>query len=124
MKRKLKMLKEGPNLEETQLYDRITKTEAQILEKIQKLKTNPKTFICEHFSINSPDCEPYDNNVNYYDKFWKRFLLNEIGKQNLVLCREQLDIFSKKINKVQTLFDEWEKMVGPMAPQKKRETKI
>ena len=61
--------------------------EAQILEKVQKLKANTRSCICEHFSLEGPDPGPYDSSVNYYDKFWKRFMLNEIGKQNILQFR-------------------------------------
>ncbi len=73
-----KLLKKGetPDQYQTELYDRITKLEAQVLERIQKLKSGSRSFICEHFSMNSSHCEPYDPSINYYDRFWKRFLLN------------------------------------------------
>jgi len=54
-----------------------------VLERIQKLKSSNKSYLCEHFNIESPDCGQYNASVNYYDKFWKTFLLNEIGRQNV-----------------------------------------
>lgn len=43
-----KLLKKGetPDQFQTELYDKITKIEAQVLERIQKLKTNSKSFVC------------------------------------------------------------------------------
>jgi len=57
-----KLLKKGetPDQFQTELYDKITKIEAEVLERIQKLKGNTKSYLCEHFTISSPDCEPYD----------------------------------------------------------------
>lgn len=97
-----RILKKGETPEEfhTQLYDRITKIEVEILEKIQKLKTNKKTFQCEHLDVDGEECQPYDPSINYYDKFWKRFMLNEIGKQNIENLKEQMGHFSRKLVKI------------------------
>jgi len=54
-----KMLKKGETLDEfhTQLYDRITRKETDILTRISKLKKDGfKMSVCYHFSI-TPDCE-------------------------------------------------------------------
>ena len=60
MSRRPQKKKESPNLEDTQRYDRITKLETEIISRIQKLKVNNKNYICEHFNIDSPECESYD----------------------------------------------------------------
>lgn len=94
-----------------------------MLERIQKLKGNSKSYVCEHFSMSSPECEPYSHAVNYYDKFWKRFLLNEIGKQNLTQVREKLDIFTRRLAKIDDLFKEWQTLLEPITKGRRRARK-
>jgi DNA-binding PadR family transcriptional regulator len=73
--------------------------------------------------MSSPECEPYNHSVNYYDKFWKRFLLNEIGKQNLTQVREKLDIFTRRLAKIDDLFKEWQTLLEPITKGRRRARK-
>ena len=43
-----KLLKKGrsPDQFQTELYDTITKIEAEVLQKIQKIKGNTKSYVC------------------------------------------------------------------------------
>jgi hypothetical protein len=50
---------ESPDQYQTELYDKITRIEADILERVQKLKGNNKSYICEHFDLQTAECEPY-----------------------------------------------------------------
>jgi hypothetical protein len=53
-----RLLRKGqiPDQFQTELYDKITKIEAQVLERIQKLKTNSKSFLCEHMNVPHSEC--------------------------------------------------------------------
>lgn len=58
-----KVLKRGetPKAEHTALYDRITKIEAEVLERIQELKTRaPKAYQCSHL-VNSPEASEFNS---------------------------------------------------------------
>lgn len=46
MKKQQVRRREAPSEEETARYDRITKLEAQILERVQKLKANTRSCVC------------------------------------------------------------------------------
>ena len=51
MGRKVLRRGETPQAEHTELYDRITKLEAEVLERIQELKAKtPKPYLCTHLS--------------------------------------------------------------------------
>lgn len=76
MKRKIK----HPNEEDTVFYDRITKIECTILQKIAIMKKNKALPFCSHFIDFDEFVEPYHNNANYYDKFWKLYLNTELCK--------------------------------------------
>lgn len=49
-------------------------------------------------------CEEYDPSVNYYDKFWKTFLINEITNQRVEELKTYLNEYNKKINEVEVFF--------------------
>lgn len=53
-----KLLKKGetPDLFHTELYDKITKIESEVLERIQKLKAKSKFAVCEHFDTTVTEC--------------------------------------------------------------------
>ena len=131
MKKQQVRRREAPSEEETARYDRITKLEAQILERVQKLKANTRSCVCQHFALTSPEAEPYDSNNNYYDMFWKRFLLNEIGKQNILQFRSELENFGKRLDKlqvssffIQEMFEEWGQETEPLAKVKRRSSRM
>ena len=54
MARRLLKKGETPDQYQTELYDKITKIEVEILERVQKLKGNNKSCICEHFDLQTP----------------------------------------------------------------------
>lgn len=66
----------NPSSEETLLYDRITKVETKIIEKVSQLKREKPHCDCKHFENPRDPCEKYDPSSDYYEKFWKCFLLN------------------------------------------------
>ena len=76
MKRKIRY----PNEEDTAFYDRITKMECTILEKIAIMKKNKSLPVCSHFLQFDEYVQPYNKNANYYDKFWKLYLNTELCK--------------------------------------------
>lgn len=42
----------------------------------------PKTAVCQHFGLNHHQEEVFDEEVNYYDRFWKQFILNDLGMRH------------------------------------------
>lgn len=49
--------------------------------------------------------------------------MNEIGKQNLLQFKEQLDSFAKKIGKIESLYEEWQKELEPITKPKRKNAK-
>jgi hypothetical protein len=66
----------GPSSHETELYDRITKLETRIIDKVTQLRKERPHCDCKHFEEPRPPCEAYDPATDYYEKYWKCFLLN------------------------------------------------
>lgn len=80
----------NPSMEETELYDKITKIESKIIEKVALLKREKPRCDCKHFQNLSENCDAYDPSIDYYEKFWKGFLLNELCYSRLHEARQQL----------------------------------
>lgn len=49
--------------------------------------------------------------------------MNEIGKQNLLQFKDQLDTFAKKIAKIESLYEEWQKELQPIMKSKRKSAK-
>lgn len=54
------------------------------MDKIAALKKSKfkNLFVCEHLTL-EPECKEFDPKIDYYDLFWKTFLLNEIKKNKV-----------------------------------------
>lgn len=90
--------------EETLLYDRITKNETKIQAKLTNLKKEKPTCCCKHFEELKEDCQPYDSAANYYEKFWKLFLLNELCYAKVQATNSQLNTLEEKIAEVEVAY--------------------
>jgi hypothetical protein len=61
------------------------------------LKKDKKYLECKHLE-NVPDkCEDYESGTNYYDKFWKTFLINEISHSRIEDLEHYLECYEDKI---------------------------
>ena len=101
-----KIIRKGQTLqpEHTDLYDRITKIEAEVLERIQELKGKaPKAYLCTHLAI-YPEPTSYNANINYYDLFWKQYLLNDVGVKYAQQMEKDAHDFERKLKKIDVYF--------------------
>lgn len=62
------------SLQDAQIYDQITQTEALILNKLSSIRRSTRNHHCYHIEELKPFPELYDPTCNYYDKFWKLYL--------------------------------------------------
>lgn len=103
MHRKTCLSSKKLNEEVPVLYDKITRIETEVELRIQKLKKNSKKEKCEHLCFHE-EIEPYNPNINYYDKYWKRFMLNEIAKKEIKVLEKDVQQFQKKLKKIDVHF--------------------
>ena len=72
------------NSHTTELYDKITRIETEVIDKINLIKkTKPRNHdICGHL-IHKEDCVPFSPTQDYYQMFWRTFFLNEIKRKKI-----------------------------------------
>lgn len=92
---------EAPRKTHTELYDRITKIETEVLERIQKLKNIPKSTLCPHFSSPHPLPENYVHDKNYFDLYWKQFIVNDLGLKHLQKLQSEVSEMQRKMKKIE-----------------------
>ena len=74
--------------------------ESDILKKIQKLKLMPKATYCHHLCQEGPMAEAYDSACDYYDRYWKQFLRNELSKIQISKLQQQNMHISQRLQKI------------------------
>ncbi len=89
----------NPDSEETELYDKVTKIETDIIDRVNKLKQGKKNYDCIH-NVASEDAGPYDPTINYYELFWKTYMLNELKKERIISFGDHLSKVYKKIETI------------------------
>jgi hypothetical protein len=75
-----------------------------VLERIQELKAKtPKAYLCTHLNP-SPEIASYDPQNNYYDLYWKQYLLNDLGIRHAQLMQKEVIEFERKLKKIDVYF--------------------
>lgn len=100
MGRKVLRKGEAPHKSHTELYDKVTKLETEVLDRIQKLKMIPKSAVCQHFGTRHHEEESFDQERNYYDLFWKQFILNDLGMRHAQQLQKEVSEMQRKLRKI------------------------
>lgn len=61
--------------------------------------------------VTDPTCPPYQPTQDYYDLFWKTYLLNQIKRQRIALAREDLGTLTDSIAYIERKFEKYERLV-------------
>ena len=62
-----------------------------------KKNKNKHNYICEHLTMNE-ECDEYDSKIDYYDMFWKMYLMNEIKRKKVDMFQAEIEKLKNDIN--------------------------
>lgn len=91
------MFPQGITIEDARLYDRITKLETAIIDRLSELRKIPRSCPCSHFMDIPAECEPYVPVENYYNKFWQLYLKSELAHHKSAFLNDEVDEMEKGI---------------------------
>ena len=75
-------------------------------------KAKPKNSSqCEHL-VSSPEVPPYSPSQDYYDTFWKTYLLNEIKREKVVGLNKEIKELNESISFIEKKFEKYERLVS------------